>query len=412
MDTMDASTSDAGAETPVWRRRPSVTLAGAGLVCLLIGLVLGLLENDRLNLFLHAYLVSFCFLVSIVLGAFFFVAIHHVSRAGWGVAVRRLAEILAANVPLLALLFLPLLIAVIARQHGLYPWTNGALMEPGHEQFNPLIAHKQAYLNVPFFAIRSVGYFVIWWLLTRFFLLRSVEQDENGNPELTVQMERWSGPALLLFALTVTFASFDWLMSLEPEWFSTIFGLYFFAGSVVAGVSTLILTGIVSQRIGRLDDRVTVEHYHDLGKLLFAFVVFWGYMAFSQYLLIWYANIPEETFWYLKRQDGGWMYASLALLAGHLLIPFLGLLSREVKRRKPLLAFWCVWMLVFHWLDLYWLVIPSAESAGCPFGLMDIALMAGMICLYAASVVHVARERSLIPERDPRLSESLAFENF
>jgi hypothetical protein len=387
-------------------------LAGTGVGALALGLILGLVCGDGLRQFMHSYLVSFCYVLSIALGALFFVAVNHVCRAGWSICVRRICEILAANMLLMAILFAPLLLGVMAGSHGLYEWVNPELANAESEEFNALIAHKRPYLNVPFFALRALGYFVIWWLLTRFFLKRSIEQDETGDPDLTLSMERWSGPSLLLFAVTVTLASIDWLMSLEAEWFSTIFGLYFFAGSVVSSLAAITLTAMGLQRWGRLDSSVTVEHYHDLGKLMLGFVVFWGYMGFSQYMLIWYANVPEETVWYLERQSGGWLYLTLALLFGHLFIPFFGLLSREVKRSRPLLAFWAVWLLVFHWLDLYWLVMPSLGLESPPFGLMDLVILVGMVSLYAASFLRVAGTKPLVARRDPRIAESLAFENY
>jgi hypothetical protein len=389
-----------------------VILAPAGVVLIAIGFGLGYTEHDQFARFLHSYLVSFCYLLSISLGALFFVAVHHATRAGWGVTVRRICEIVAANMTVLVILALPIVLPVLMGKHMLYEWVNPGLSQSGSETFNELIAHKRPYLNSWFFGFRAAGYFVIWWLLTRFFLGRSVQQDESGDPALTVKMERWSGPSLILFGMTVTFAAFDWLMSLEAEWFSTIFGLYFFSGAVIAALAAVILLTIVLQATGRLTSSITVEHYHDLGKLLLAFVVFWGYMAFSQYMLIWYANIPEETHWYLERQTGDWVYVTLALLFGHLLIPFFGLVSREVKRRKPLLAFWAIWLLVFHWIDLYWIVMPSLGLESPTFGAMDLCIWFGMGCLFVASATKVAGQKSLVPLKDPRLVEAIAFENF
>jgi hypothetical protein len=289
----------------------------------------------------------------------------------------------------------------------LYEW---AKPHAGGE--DEILRHKAPYLNVAFFAVRAAGYFLVWWLIARFFFDRSAEQDGSGDPHLTVRMERASGPAILVLGLTVTFASFDWLMSLDPHWTSTIYGVYYYSGAVVGAVALWILVAMALQASGRLTSVVTVEHYHDLGKLLFASVVFWGYIAFSQYLLIWYANIPEETTWYRDRQTGTWLYVSVALVVGHLLIPFFGLLSREAKRCKPVLAFWAVWMLVFHWIDVSWLVMPGMEHTGLPCGPIDVCLLVSLGCLYLAGVVRLATARPLVPLKDPRLTESLGFENF
>jgi len=367
---------------------------------------LGNARGDGLKYFFHSYLLNYCYFLSISLGALFFVALQHATRAGWSVTVRRLAELLAANVPWLALLALPVVVPVLLGNTALYTWTDPAAVA-GAE----LLRHKAPYLNPTAFALRCVFYFGVWGLLGRFFLVQSLRQDDSGERALTQRMERFSPVALLLFALTVTFASFDLLMSLEPDWFSTIFGVYYFSGAAVGFLAAIILAAMLLQATGRLSRSITVEHYHDLGKLLLAFVIFWGYIAFSQYMLIWYANIPEETSWYLVRQRGPWLWVSLILLFGHLLIPFFGLLSREVKRRKVTLGFWAVWLLVAHWIDLYWLVMPSLGPGSVPPGLVDAASLVGIGGLYLAGVVLLAGRCPLVPLADPRLEEALAFEN-
>ncbi len=379
----------------------------AGAVALALGIGLGLARHDQMHYFFHAYLTSYCYILGMVLGALLLVLVLHVARAGWGVIVRRLAEVLAGNVPLMAVLFLPIVLPLLWGNTSLYEWTN-----PQAVAHDEALQHKAPYLNVPFFAMRAAAYFAIWWLIARFFFDRSTEQDGSGDPELTLRMERRSGPAILVLGLTVTFASFDWLMSLDPHWTSTIYGIYYYSGAFVGAVSLLILMAMALQASGRLTNLITVEHYHDLGKLLFASVVFWGYIAFSQYLLIWYANIPEETTWYQVRQTGPWLAVLVWLVFGHLLIPFFGLLSREVKRRKGPLAFWALWMLAVHWIDVYWLVMPNLDHEGLPFGPIDVCLVAALGCFYIASVIRLAVSRSLVPLRDPRFAESVAFENF
>jgi len=381
-------------------------LAALGLAGLAVGLGLGLIQGDGLRYFFHAYLINYCYFLSISLGGLFFVALGHATRAGWSVTTRRLAELIAANIPFLAVLFLPILLPVLAGSGSLYVWNSASA---GGDE---LLRHKIAYyLNPGFFTVRTVFYFLVWGWMARFFLLRSVEQDTSGDPALTTRMERFSPVALVLFALTVSFASFDWMMSLEPAWFSTIFGVYFFSGAAVGFLATIILVAMLLQSTGRLTSSITVEHYHDLGKLLFTFVFFWGYIAFSQYMLIWYANYPEETTWYLTRQTGSWKWVSLVLLFAHLLIPFCGLLSREAKRRKAILGFWAAWLLVVHWIDLYWLVAPSLNRDGVRIGLIDAACFVGIGGVYLAGLLRLAHGRSLVPLGDPRIEESLAFEN-
>ena len=378
-----------------------------GVLGLAAGIALGWARHDGWRYFFHSYLLNYCFLLSIALGALFFVNMQHITRAGWSVVLHRLAECLGANIPCLMALFLPILISVLQGNGVLYPWA-----DPAAAAGSELLRHKAAYLEPTFFGFRAVGYFAVWLFLTRYFLTHSLAQDRTAETAETLRMERLSPAAMLLFAATVTFAAIDWLMSLTPDWYSTIFGVYFFAGIAVAGLATLILTSLCLQATGRLTRVITVEHYHDLGKLLLTFVVFWGYIAFSQYLLIWYGDIPEETQWYLVRQTGGWKWISLVfLVGGNCLIPFCGLLPRFVKRQKLLLGFWALWLLVMHWIDLYWIVMPNLGEDKLPFDIMDICLLVGMLGIYIAGVVKVAGNNSLVPLADPRLKESLNFEN-
>lgn len=381
----------------------AMAVGGGGLG---LAVLLAAFSDQGVRHFYYSYLVNYVFYLSISLGALSFVALQHATRAGWSVTVRRLNEILASNMPLLAIMFLPLAVSLFLPSSGPYVWAN-----PEFVADSLLVQHKEAYLNVPFFLLRAALYLGIWIWMARFFFTRSVRQDSSGDPHLTLQMERFSGPLILLFAVTTTFASFDWLMSIDPEWFSSIYGVYYYSGATVGGLAAVILAAIAAQRAGYATDTITTEHYHDMGKLLFGFVVFWGYIAFSQYMLIWYANIPEETTWYLARQTPAWLGLSIALLVGHLFIPFLGMISREVKRRKVLLGFWCVWLLAFHWLDMYYLVMPSFAADRFPLGLIDACLLVGLGGLYVAGVLRVARGVALVPAKDPRLNEALAFEN-
>jgi hypothetical protein len=387
----------------------SAALIVVGIVLLIAARVLCGPADELDSSFLRfstSCLVNCTFFFSISLGALFFVAMQHLTRAGWSVTVQRLAEILAANAIWLGLLFVPILVPVLLGNSPLYRWSH-----PDAVRSDELLRHKSLYLNGPFFTVRAVLYFLVWGGISWFYLSRSRWQDVSGDPQITRRMEKAAPAAMILFGLTVTFASFDWLMSLTPNWFSTIFGLYYFSGAVVAGLAVLILFAIIVQNRGVTRRAITVEHYHDLGKLLLGFVVFWGYMAFSQYMLIWYANIPEETVWYLVRQTGPWKWVSLVLLFGHLFIPFLGLLSRDVKRRKTLLGFSAAWLLAAHWLDLYWLVTPTFFPERLPFGVVDLGCFGGMACLFLAGTIQLSRGRHLIPIRAPRLAESLAFEN-
>ncbi|MGQ9822119.1 MAG: quinol:cytochrome C oxidoreductase [Thermogutta sp.] len=402
-----ASIPTAAAEPPQGLKPWVSRLGISGIVCLAAAFGLSFLSSQERGYFFHAYLTQFAWVLSISLGALFFVILQHAARAGWSVTVRRSAEAAAGAIPVLCVLFLPVGLPVLLGSDALFPWVNRQTVLQ-----DELLRHKSAYLNVPFFAVRAVLCLAAWWLLARFYRGLSVLQDATGDPELTRSLERWSGPALLLYALTVTVAAIDWLMSLTPHWYSTIYGLYYFSGAIVGGTAFLILLILFLRGTGRLDPRlVTVEHLHDLGKLLFGFVIFWGYIAFSQFMLIWYANIPEETQYYLPRQSGGWVWISLALIFGHLLIPMLGLMSRAAKRNPYSLAFWSIWLLVFHWLDVYWLVMPKATPDFAGFGGIDVLTAAGGLLVFSAAVLDRLAAASPVPVRDPRLSEALHFEN-
>lgn len=378
-------------------------LWSAGALALATAAAFGWLRADGMRWFLHSWLLNITFYLSLSLGALFLVALLHLTRAGWGVAVRRLAEVMGANFVVLAVLFAPVLMGIGV----LYEWA-----DPQAVENDPLLSHKAPYLNVPFFVLRAIVFLGCWWFVGRCLLSRSAEQDASGDPSLTLRLERASAPALVLLAVTVTFAAFDWIMALEARWYSTIFGVYYFSGALVGVLAVLPLAALGLQAAGRLRGVITAEHYHDLGKLLFAFVVFWGYIAFSQYMLIWYGNIPEETQWYRRRLSGGWENLALVLLAGHLILPFFGLLSRYAKRRTKVLAFWSAWLVAMHWLDLYWLIMPAVNDPLSFSGLLvDVLLAVGMGAWYLASAARIAASCCLVPRRDPRLVESLVFEN-
>ncbi|MFZ0428334.1 MAG: hypothetical protein WAO20_09470, partial [Acidobacteriota bacterium] len=240
---------------------------------------------------------------------------------------------------------------------------------------------------------------------------RSLQQDAAGDPRITRRLQNFSAPAIVLFAVTVNYAAFDWIMSLAPHWYSTIFGVYFFAGMVKSSLSTVILILLFLLRRNRLSGVVNDEHFHDLGKLLFGFIVFWAYIAFSQFMLIWYGNLPEETIWFAQRWRDGWQYASVLLAAGHFAVPFFVLISRDAKRNHRVLASVAVWMLLMHYLDLYWLAVPSIDAGALQFHLQDLLMLVGLGGLFLALLIHVSLGAALVPTRDPRLAESLSFEN-
>lgn len=380
-----------------------------GVIGCVVAIAAGFLQGDW-AIFFRSYLLNYAYVLSLALGALCFVMIQHVTRAGWSVSVRRLAEFMAATLPLMGVLFLPMLIPVLGGMEGVYKWADAQTVAK-----DELLQHKAPYLNAPFFVIRCLLYFGIWIGLARVMLRQSAAQDTDGDVSHTFRLERWSAPGLLLYAFSVTFFAIDALMSLNPHWFSTIWGVYYFSGALVGFFALLALLVIILQGSGKLVRVVTVEHYHDIGKLAFGFVVFWAYIAFSQYMLIWYANIPEETAWYLPRQDNSWWLAvSLVLLCGHFFAPFLAIMSRWPKRRKSTLAVAAIWLLVMHWLDLYYITIPRPygyPQPESPLYVSDLALLVGLGGLFVFAMVRPMAQYKLLPVRDPRLHESLAFEN-
>ncbi len=358
-----------------------------------------LVDRDR---FFYSYLTAFLFVLTVMLGTQFFVLVQHLSRSGWSVALRRLGETAAWTAPLFALLFLPLLGGL----GDLFHWTHHEAV--AHDE---LLQHKEGFLNVPFFLVRAVIYFAVWSAIGLYFHRVSVAQDRNHDPHVTARLQRRAAPAMVLYALTVTFMAFDWIMSMDPHWYSTIFGVYVWSGGAVASFAFLAVVAQVLHRTGRLDRVLRTDHFQDLGRLIFAFSVFWAYIGFSQYFLIWYGNIPEETMWYIHRMEHGWRNVSLFLAVGHFVVPFVFLMSRWTKRRPSLVAGLAVWVLLMHYLDVYWMVVPNLGGHGPGFHWMDAACVLGVGGPFLWLFVTQLARHSLVPSGDPRLPESLALEH-
>ena len=381
-----------------WNRMPLV----AGVAALLGAVVCAILGAGNPKQFLFSWLVSFLFFLSLALGALFFVLIQYAAQGTWGIVVRRIGETIFATIPVMAALFLPLVFGL----RLLYSWS-----VPGAADHDALLAWKSPFLNVPFFLIRAVLYFGCWSFIALLYYSVSRNQDGTGDPGMSARLRRLAGPAIIVLALTQTFASIDWVMSLTPHWYSTIFGVYFFAGSFVGFIALLSVIAAAMRRAGLLETVISPEHLHDIGKLLFAFTSFWAYIAFSQFFLIWYANLPEETIWYKARLEGSWKAVSILLMAGHFGVPFFYLMGRAVKRRASTLAIGGAWLLVMHFVDLYWLVMPTLHPEGVRPSLLDVAAFVAVGGAFVAAASWLLRRQALVPLRDPRLAESLAFEN-
>ncbi len=387
-------------------------------VCAFVGLIaavaLGYHDNvhsGHWSRFLYAYLVSFMFFLAIALGGLAFVMIQQLVRAGWSVNVRRMAEWLASSIPVLAVLSAPILLSVVFTKGDLYRWAGGTV------EGEPLVGFKRFYLQPWFFIFRVIIYFVVWSILGTWFWKQSTKQDQTRDWTLTRRMSAVAAPGMVLYAITVTLASFDFLMSLDPHWSSTIFGVYFFGDCMISVFCVMSLTALFLQSRGFLRQSITVEHYQDLGKYLFAFTFFWGYIAYSQYMLQWYGNMPEETGWWRLRgattvtaDVNAWSGIVLALLFGHLLIPFAGLLSRHVKRSRKGLAFFAVWQLCFVWVDMFFLAMPEFNGR-FHLSLIDVAAFLGIGGVFVSVVLRKAAHDALRPLADPRLADSLEFQN-
>lgn len=394
----------------VWANLPwiglALGLAGFGLTAFL--------GKGHLQETLYSYTFAYIYFVTFALGGLFFSLLQYLTRAGWSVVVRRLAECVMATMPLFIVLMMP-----IAIWHSeIFLWANPAAVDTEAFPHGPhLLEHKESYLNSGFFLFRAFLFLGLWSALGWYFLRHSRAQDKSGDIEITRRLQSRSAAGMCIFALSVNFAAFDWVMSLDPFWFSTIFGVYIFAGSVIAIMCTLILISLQLQASGRLKSVITWEHYHDLGKLLFAFTVFWAYIGFSQFMLIWYGNIPEETTFFFHRQHHGWETVTQALVIGHFAIPFLYLLSSDVKRRRLTLTIAALWMLFMHMVDIYWLVMPNIAlfdpNGGHGFhpSLTDLTSLVGIGGLFLAALGWNLKGGSLLPVKDPRLGESMAFEN-
>ncbi len=356
------------------------------------------------SLFCHSYLANFMYILSFGIGGMFLTLVSFLTRAGWSASIRRMAEILSVTIPWVSLLFIPIALTLfLSNGAALYEW-NGA-------DVHGLVAKKTDYLNAWFFLVRSIFYIVVWTVITVWYFRMSVRQDTTKDIDSTLVRQKWSGPFIMLFALTVSFASFDWVMSLDADWYSTIFGVYYFAASMFGMFALMILGYLMLQAAGKVKKTVTIEHYHDMAKFLFGFIMFWSYIAFSQLLLYWYGNIPEETNWYRVRWEYGWDVYSLGLIAVHFAIPFLFMLSRHVRRNRTGLMIGAIWCLVVHWMDMAYLVMPNASVLNAPMLIAHAVGGVGMMCIFLGIAIMRANHIPLIAKGDPRLHEALSYAN-
>lgn len=389
-----------------WRAKSPVLMAvGASLVLVSVFLF-AVGTEEGVKGFFHSYLTNYMFCLTICLGALFFVMVQHLVRASWSTAIRRIAELYAATIPVWALLFIPILATVIGGKEVLYEWNKGP--GAGLEQ---VVENKLVYLNAPFFTIRTLVYFSVFVLASTFFFRLSRRQDTSGDASITSRLQTLAGPFIILFSLSLNFAAFDWMMSTDPAWFSTIYGVYIFAASMFSFFAVMILSCYLLQRRGRIEKTVRVEHYHDLAKFQFGFIVFWAYIAYSQFMLYWYANIPEETLWYLHRMEHGWQFYGPALAVLHFGIPFFAFLKRTHRRNPSWLACWASLLIFVHWLDMTYLIMPNVSHISLAFALAHLSGWVGMVAIFLALFLWRVGETPVVPVKDPWLPDSLAYHN-
>ncbi|MFO7446608.1 MAG: quinol:cytochrome C oxidoreductase [Ignavibacteriaceae bacterium] len=375
-----------------------------GSILLAAGLLLGIIAfvtNPERST--YGYLVTFMFIISIGIGSLFLVALEYIVNADWSVPFRRIMEFLASVVPFLLILAIPLLL----NMHSLFHWSHPEVVAN-----DEVLKGKAPYLNTTFFVLRVIGIFIIWSLFYFVFTKNSRKQDTTDDQGLTKKNTTISGIFMPVFAITLTMTAIDWMMSLEPHWFSTIFGVYYFAGSVLSALAAITLIAIFLNKKGFLHSGIHNDHYYSLGTLMFAFTTFWGYIAFSQYMLIWYADLPEETFWFMHRWEGVWVYISILLIVTHFIVPFGALLSYQAKTNTNRLKFMTIWILAAHYLDLYWLIMPNISSAGHGFAFSwtDFVFPIFAVGLLMVLFDMNAKKWNLVPIGDPKLQRGLDFQ--
>ena len=381
-----------------------------GVVALLAGAVGAVTNIDQ---FFHSWLIGFLFCLSLSLGSLALLMLQHLSGGQWGMVGRRIFEAGARLLPIVAILAIPVIIGM----PRIFLWAQTGAADASH-----VIQLKKPYLNVTFFVVRAVVYFAFWMACTWALNKWSAEQDRGtGITKMdSVRFRKVSAPGLLFLVITVTFASVDWIMSLEPEWFSTIFGLLTVAGYGLTALAFTIIVLAAIDRDGVASAFLTRRHFHDFGKLLLAFTMLWAYLSFSQFLIIWSGNLPEEIPWYVARIRGAWGAVAIALVIGHFFLPFSLLLSADLKKRSAMLAKVAAFILMMRLIDLIWYVAPSFRHAApeeggghavlAPMHWMDVAIPVGLAAVWVFLFTRQLRSRALFPMNDPYFKETFANE--
>jgi hypothetical protein len=378
-----------------------VSINKTGWTLFLLGLLLSVVafvydpQRSSFNL-----LVIFMFVMSVGVGSLFLVALEYVAGAVWSTPYRRVSEFLSVIIYILPVMAILLLF----NMHNLFEW-----MHPEVVKADKVLQVKSSYLNLNFFIIRTAVIIGIWFLFYWLIIRNSTLQDETKDQNLTTKNIRISAVFMPVFALLITVESIDWMMSLEPHWYSTIFGVYYFSGTILAALAALTIVVMLLRENGFMNLGLTKDHYYSLGALLFAFTNFWAYIAFSQYLLIWYGNIPEETIWMLERWHGSWKFISLGLIFIRFIIPYSALVSQPSKTNPSRLLWVSVLILFSHFFDLYWMIMPAFNKSGLIFSWEELAFPILTVGLIILLFYYKVKHNNIIPVGDPKLKRGLDF---
>jgi hypothetical protein len=373
-------------------QRPALLVGVAALAICVVGAFFAPSQ------FFRSYLWAFLFWAGIALGCLAVAMLHHVTGGAWGLPIRRPLESGTRTLPLMLLLFLP----IVAGAGKIYEWAN-----PTAVAHDPILRHKSLYLNLPFFIGRAAFYFAAWLALAYFLNRWSLEQDRTGERPIARRLQLLSSAGLVAYGLTVTFASIDWAMSLEPHWFSTMYGVLFIAGQALSAFAFIVTLLVLLSATPPLAGFVEHRHYHDLGKLMLAFVMFWAYVSFSQYLIIWAGNLPEEIPWYLRRLQGGWGWVGAALILLHFVLPFLLLLPASANRNPRILGMVAAIILLMRAVDVFWLTQPAFAGSRFRLHWMDVLAPIGVGGLWLGAFLWQLGKRPLLPMNDPEMQEAL-----
>jgi len=371
-----------------------------GMIAGVLGVVLGVAGYlmSGADRFFQAYLVAYTFWMGIVLGCLALLMVQHLSGGVWGIVLRRPFEAAVRTIPYMAVLFIPILFGM----HSLYEWSHADAVAN-----DPILQQKALYLNVPFFYVRQAFYFLVWGVIGHFLTSWSAEHDRTGDPALVAKLSKLSGGGLLAYAMTMTFAMVDWTMSVNPHWFSTIWGMLYAGGQGLSAFAFGIIVLLMLAQSAPLNRVLTSDHFHDLGKLLFAFLMLWAYLSFSQFLIIWSANIPEEIPHYIDRWENSYKFLSIFIVVGHFMLPYALLLSRDLKRNMGKLRVIATWILFARLGDYYWHVAPELHKGGLSISLLDVALPLALGGIFITMFVSNLGGRSLLPVNDPDLDKAL-----